>query len=143
MVLKYTMKKDAKKIAPKKEESKEKKVTKKEKDQVKIEFIADKEKKINYIIEFELGDKTFIYEPKLTNSGGFYGTKKVIPQNALSYSEKMNIFYSALTKEAENEEALSYLYKDSIAFYGRNPTFEFLINLFVKVYNNLDYVSCF
>ena len=136
VVLKYTMKKDAKKLASKKEDTKEKKVNKKE--QVKIEFIADKEKKINYIIEFELGDKTFIYEPKLINSGGFYGTKKVIPQNALSYSEKMNIFYSALTKEAENEETLSYLYKDSMVLYGKNPTFEFLVNLFVKVYNNLD-----
>ena len=136
IVLKYTMKNNSKKPPPKKEDTKEKKGNKKE--QVKIEFIADKEKKIKYIIEFDLGDKIFIYEPKLTNSGGFYGTKKVIPQKTLSYSEKMNIFYSALTKEAENEGVLSSLYKDSIILYGKNPTFEFLVNLFVKVYNNID-----
>ena len=122
----------------KKEDTDSKKPSKKEDKKVKIEFMADKEKKINYIIEFELSNKTFIYEPKVTNAGGFYGTKKVIPQDILSFSEKMNIFYSALTKEAENEESLSSLYKDSIAVYGKNPTFEFAINSFVKVYNNLD-----
>ena len=137
VILKYTVKNDAKKPS-KKEDTNAKKPSKKEDKKVKIEFMADKEKKINYLIEFELANKTFIYEPKLTNMGGFYGTKKVIPQDTLSFSEKMNIFYSAITKEDENEESLSSLYKDSIALYGKNPTFEFLINLFVKVYNNLD-----
>jgi len=85
--------------------------------------MGDKEKKINYLIEFQLANKTFIYEPKLTNTGGFYGTKKVIPQDTLSFSEKMNIFYSSLTKKAQNGELLSSLYKDSIALYGNNPTF--------------------
>ena len=79
MILKYTMKKDAKKSVSKtKGDTKEEKVNKKE--QIKIVFIADKEKKLNYTIEFELGEKTFfVYEPKLTNSGSFYETNKKIP----------------------------------------------------------------
>ena len=133
VILKYTVKNDAKKPSKKedtnakkpskKEDTNAKNPSKKEDKKVKIEFMADKEKKINYLIEFELANKTFIYEPKLTNMGGFYGTKKVIPQDTLSFSEKMNIFYSSLTKKAQNGELLSSLYKDSIALYGNNPTF--------------------
>ena len=50
----------------------------------------------------------------------------------------MIIFYNALTKGIGNEDLLSNLYKDSIKLYGKKPTFEFLINIFVKVYNNID-----
>ena len=63
VILKYTVKNDAKKPS-KKEDTNAKNPSKKEDKKVKIEFMADKEKKINYLIEFELANKTFIYEPK-------------------------------------------------------------------------------
>ena len=50
----------------------------------------------------------------------------------------MNIFYSAITSSSGNDKALTNLYVDSITLYGKNPSFEFLINIFVKIYNNID-----
>ena len=50
----------------------------------------------------------------------------------------MNIFYSALTTDTGKEEAFSNLYKDSISLYGKEPSFEFLINIFIKSFKNLE-----
>ena len=99
-----------------------------------IEFSISNE---NYLIEFDTENKSFIYTPSLT-LGSFYGTKKPIVQTRLSNSEKLNIFFSAITTSSGNDKALSNLYIDSIKIYGKNPSFEFLINIFVKIYNNIE-----
>ena len=50
----------------------------------------------------------------------------------------MNLFYTVLNKENDNNEMLNNLYKDTIQLYRKVPTFEFLINIFARVYNNID-----
>lgn len=47
----------------------------------------------------------------------------------------MNYFIDALTQNKE-EEKLYILYQDTINLYSMKPDFEFLINLFIKSYNN-------
>ena len=128
-ILKYTMKK---KVEDKKIDTKKSK-----KEKVKIEFSTDTLNKETYLIEFDLEDKTFIYNPNL-KMDGFYGSSKPIQQNKISNSEKLNIFNSVIEKESENNEIYLNLYKDSINVYGKAPSFEFLINIYVKIYKNLD-----
>ena len=50
----------------------------------------------------------------------------------------MNIFFSVLTKESGKDEEFLNLYKDSISFYVKEPKFAFLVNIFVKIFNNFD-----
>ena len=127
IILKYTKKKS---------QEKDKSVDKTGsiKNKISIEFETNS-KNENYKIEFEPGEKSFIYEPKLTDLGGFYGTKKVIKQNSISNSEKFRIFYNALV---EKEDEIKELYKDSINLYGKSPSLDFLVNIFEKIFNDFD-----
>ena len=130
MIFKYLMKENKKP---------EKKVEKKiaTEQNVNLEFNIGEE---NYTIEFCPKNLTFIYEPKLTKNDILYKTKKPIKQDKLSDSEKFCIFYKALTKETNNEELIKIFYEDSIKLYGNKPTFELLINIFVKIYNNIFFL---
>ena len=56
-----------------------------------------------------------------------------IPQNQISLSEKMEIFNESLSK---NEELLTKFYEDTIELYSLYPKFDFLIEIFIKVYEN-------
>ena len=121
-----------------KEKEKEKakdKEKKKTKEKLLLEFNYNKN---TYQIEFELRDNAFIFKPKITKVDKFLIKKKEIPQTQISNSEKFEIFYSALIKETGKEEDFSKFYKEAINLYGEEPTFEFLINIFVKIFNNLD-----
>ena len=143
IVLKYAfnaLRKSAKTDPKKNNEVNQVTKTEKTKDKAILEFISNK---ITYKIEFELDNKTFIYQPKLKKVDAFYKREKIVEQNIISNSEKFNIFYSALTKETGKEEEFSSFDKDSINLYDKEPTFEFLINIFVKIFNNLKYVRCF
>ena len=58
-----------------------------------------------------------------------------IPQDEVKYHDKFIYFLEALNKNNE-EKYLDILYKDTIDLYSRKPNFEFLINLFIKIYEN-------
>ena len=149
VVLKYTYTKkvgkkkvnEGKKVINKEKKEKEKEQEKeKEKSKAKLvleslEFICNKN---TYKIEFDLGDNIFIFKPKITKVDKFYRKTKEILQDQISNSEKFEIFYSALTKETGKEEEFSKFYQEAINLYGKEPTFEFLIKIFVKIFNNLD-----
>ena len=128
IVLKYNLKKTTSKEEKPKDTNK--KSSKKEK--INIEFTYNN---ASYAIDFDLGDKTFIYQPTLVKQDKFYKIKKEIPQDEISNTEKMNIFYKALIEESGKDEEFNNLYKDTINLYGKHPSFELLINIFVKVYN--------
>ena len=72
-------------------------------------------------------DKTFIFDTTLQISN-----KKI--EQKLSYPEKMNYFDEALNTQKEYKK-LNLLYNDSIKLCDKKKSFDFLINIFVKVYN--------
>ena len=101
------------------------------KNEFKIEFSFENEK---YNNNFDDKNSCLIYDLTLTLIRSFQ-TKKTIEQNSIKYYEKMNYFIDALTQNKE-EEKLYILYQDTINLYSMKPDFEFLINLFIKSYNN-------
>ena len=54
-------------------------------------------------------------------------------QNQISLSEKMEIFVESLSK---NKELFNKFYEDTIELYSLYPKFDFLIEIFIKVYEN-------
>ena len=96
-----------------------------------IDFSIENEK---YNISFDAKNSYFIYDLSLTLIRSFQ-TKKSINQNSIKYYEKMNYFIDALIQNKE-EEKLDILYQDAINLYSLKPDFEFLINLFIKIYDN-------
>ena len=114
-------------------------IIKEVKSKIKFDFNINKDK---YILEFDTKEKdiqkNFIYSPNLTFSAEFTQHKKPISQTTMRNYEKMNIIYSILNKENDYKEMLPFFYKDTIQLYKKSPNFEFLINIFIKVYNNLD-----
>ena len=72
-------------------------------------------------------DKTFIFDTTLQMSSTKLQTKIGLP-------EKMNYFYEAISIKQEYQN-LNNLYSDSINLCNKRPNFNFLINIFVKVYN--------
>ena len=106
------------------------------KSNVKINFINDKG---DYEVSFEVKNASFIYELNLylNKKKSIYSSKTVI-QDSLKYHEKVKYFIGALTINKE-KESLSDLYKDTINLYSKKPNFEFLINLFIILYENKSY----
>lgn len=95
-------------------------------NKLSFKFLFDSKK---YQVNLEnLKDKTFIFDADITING------KKLEQTKKSYSEKMNYFDEALSTQKEYEK-LKILYLDSINLCNRKPSFHFLINIFVKVYN--------
>ena len=113
-------------------------VPKEEKNETKINFKIDKEE---HTIKFENKGKTFIYDVSLTKNDTFSGRVKTIDQTKISNSKKFNIYYSAINNVNGSNEVLSSLYKDSINLYKKKPSLEFLINIFIKTYTDLNICS--
>jgi hypothetical protein len=53
----------------------------------------------------------------------------------------MNFFIDALTQNKEEEKDI--LYHDTINLYSMKPDFDFLINLFIGLYNNKKIVQTY
>ena len=71
---------------------------------------------------------------ELYNVDKFYKFEKKQNQS-MNYSEKFNLFYNSL-KKLEQQSLYDDLYNDTIDLYSHYPKFDFLINIFVKVYQN-------
>ena len=95
-----------------------------EKDEYKIKFDYNSK---------EFKEVSFIYDLNLYLKKDFSNDKS-IPQN-LDYTIKMNHYIKSLT-EADQSNKLNYLYNDTIELYSKHPKFEFLINIFINVYEN-------
>ena len=95
-----------------------------------------------YNIVFDINDSCFIYDLKLSLYKGFLFLNRYddIEQSKLKLYEKINIFIDALTQNKE-EKKLDILYNYNIDLYIKNPNFEFLINLFIKLYKNKNHCS--
>ena len=111
---------------------KEKKVS-----NINLDFSIDNNK---YSIDFDVKESSFIYDINLREDRAFYKTKKDIPQNTIDYYEKMNYFMESL-KESKEDDKSDILFADSIILYSKNPRFDFLINIFLNVYENKDLCS--
>ena len=94
-----------------------------------LKFIINRD---TYTISFDPKGKTFIYNLDLKKENCFYRNTVTEDQTTLKDFEKFNYFCLALANE--KQELLLELYDNSIDLYGDKPSFEFLINLFVKVY---------
>ena len=71
-----------------------------------------------------LRDRAFLFDVDLEQS----------KNKKLDISEKMNYFDEALNVQKEYDKK-NILYKDSINICDKKPNFQFLINIFVKIYN--------
>ena len=93
-----------------------------------------------YIVTFDIiADKSFVYDVELKTGKIILNSKvlKIIPQNVIKYNEKMDIFIDAL-KENKEEEKKAKLYKETIELFSKKKGFDFLIPLFVQIYQNRD-----
>ena len=97
-----------------------------------FEFIYDENE-----YYFTLGNikDTFIFNfiPIFTKNKKDSLTSK-IEQNKIGFKERMIYFMEALKKNNEADK-LDILYNDSITTYSKKPSYHFLINIFIYVYN--------
>ena len=101
------------------------KPTKEIKNKLELEFFYDGKK---YDLSLDKPkDKTFLFDVDISS-------KKKIDQTKLDTSEKMDYFNEALSMQKEYEK-IKTLYNDSINLCSKRPSFQFLINIFVKVHN--------
>ena len=92
-----------------------------------FEFFYDgKQYKLNLD---KLRDKTFLFDVDIVQSNN-----KKLEQTKIDISEKMNYFDEALNVQKEYEKK-NILYNDSINICDKKQNFQFLINIFVKIYN--------
>ena len=110
------------------------------KKNVSLEFIIEnnKQEKEEYKIKFDYNFKEykevcFIYNLNLSFKKGFSNDKAIV-QN-LDYTLKMNYYIKALI-QTDQKNRLNDLYNDTIELYSKHPKFEFLINIFINVYEN-------
>ena len=96
-------------------------------NKAEFEFLYDSKK---YKIRLNPKDKIFIFDTEVT----FQSNNIPVEQTKIDLSEKMNYFYEALSTQKEYEK-LNVLYLNSIELYKKKSSFDFLINIFVKVYN--------
>ena len=113
------------------------KVKSEKKININLKFTNDKGE---YEITFEIKDESFVYDLNLglKNKKSKFSSKMCIPQDEVKYHDKFNYFLEALNKNSE-EKYLDILYKDTINLYSKKPKFEFLINLFIKLYENKNF----
>lgn len=106
--------------------------------ELEFELEDNKSEKVEYKIKFDYNyvenkEVFFIYDLKLYYRKGF-GNEKFIAQN-LDYTQKMIIFAEFL-KQSQQDNRLDDLYIDSIQLYSKQPIFQFLIDIFIKIYDN-------
>ena len=87
----------------------------------------------NYFIKANPDRKMFIYEISLIRIHNLYKNIDEILQNQITLSEKLEIFGQSL---AQNKELLDKLYEDTIKLYSSEQKFDFLIEIFINVYEN-------
>ena len=102
-----------------------------------FEFEFEKGEEI-YVISFSSKGNRFIYDTvlkigKKTDLKKI--TKKTIDQNIIEYYKKLGIFRESLIKNKE-ENKIEELYKETIELYSEKKGFDFLISLFVELYQN-------
>ena len=94
----------------------------------KLEFFYDGKK---YNLSFDKPkDKTFLFDVDITSQS----SKRGLDQTKIDITEKMNYFDEALSVQKEYEK-MKTLYNDSINLCNKKSSFQFLINIFIKVYN--------
>ena len=90
----------------------------------------------NYMISFEVKEKTFIYNIELKKE---HRTLLImIPDYSkqdIKYQDKFELFLEAL-KKIKEENKIDELYKETIELYSKKNMFDFLIKLFSKIYEN-------
>ena len=106
------------------------KYTEEIKEKSEIEFSYDGK---NYKIILEPKNRTFIFNVNLQQKGKVFG-QSTIEQNALANYEIMDFFIESLNKINESNK-IDILYQDSIKLYSKKPNFQFLICIFIHVYN--------
>ena len=106
----------------------------KKKKKYEINFAIEKN---NYIIIFEYNGNHFIYDLELNITKTFLNIKTKINQNN-NNTEKFNIFHESL-KNLNKENLYTQLYEDTINIYAQFPKFDFLINIFLKIYKNKEF----
>ena len=90
----------------------------------------------NYMISFEVKEKTFIYDIELKK--GHRILLIMIPDDIkqdIKYQDKFELFLEAL-KKIKEENKIDDLYKETIELYSKKNRFDFLIKLFSKIYEN-------
>ena len=98
-----------------------------------LEFNFDNKK---YKLQFNnTKDKTFIFNPTIVKNNILFKNAEV-KQNEISINKKMNYFIDFIIEFNLGKDKLDKLYYDSIKFYYEYPSFDFLINLFIHVYNS-------
>ena len=96
-----------------------------------LEFIFD-EKEYKLTLPNENTEASFIFIPKLQQK--INQNLNLKDQTRMTLSQKMNYFYEALNINKEYAK-LDKLYEDSIKNCKKNPSFQLLINIFIKVYD--------
>ncbi len=111
----------------------------------KVDKSTGKGKKANnYYFEFEIGDDKyiisfdskgflFVYDVVVEMGKKIIDVRRKINQNNIEYNDKMEYFMEALKKNGE-ESKIDELYKETIELYSKKKGFNFLIELFLKIY---------
>ena len=105
-------------------------------DQKKAEFsFFLGQEKDKYFITFEIECKTFIYDVVLQKRNKYLENipKININQKSMKYQEKLDLFFEAL-KQNKEEKKNQELFLETIELYSKKSSFNFLISLFTKIY---------
>ena len=113
-------------------------IIKKKKNKVELKFSIEDNKA--FFASFDAKESYFIFNLDLTSERYLYKSKKTINQNTIQNYEKMNYYKESLL-ESKEDDKLDILFIDSIKEYSKKPRFEFLINIFINVYKNIDLCS--
>ena len=114
-------------------------VVEKEKKKNSVEPVFINKDNEKFIVNFDIKESTFVYNLDFKKDRNFYKSKKIIEQNIENY-EKMNYYIESLN-ESKEENKLNILFNDSINIYSKKPRFEFLVNIFIHVYNDENLCS--
>ena len=109
-------------------------VVEKEKKKNSVELVFINKVNEKFIVNFDIKESTFVYNLDFKKDRKVYKSKKKIEQNIENY-EKMEYYIESL-KESKEENKLNILFNDSINVYSKKPGFEFLVNIFIHVYND-------
>ena len=104
-------------------------------------------KKSKQKLEFKIGEKKdfainfqykagicFIYQLELFSVDFFYNSQKKINQ-IMNYTQKFEVFLKSI-KKLEQENLYNDLFNDTINIYSEYPKFDFMVNIFVNIYDN-------
>ena len=89
-----------------------------------------------YVISFDAKESTFIYNVSLEFGKSIIDIRKKIDQNK-EYYDIIEYFIKALEKKGQ-EKLIDSLYKETIEIYKKKKGFDFLISLFLKIYQKKD-----